>query len=77
MNAPNVRITNRHREDGGRWMIDPADTSRLAYIHALLKDLIREEPANDWHLETCGTVADWHRWNEAAPTLPTRTNHAR
>lgn len=63
MNTPNVRIVNRNREDGGRWMINPADTARLAYIDALLVDLRREEPLADWHLETQGTAIGWHRWN--------------
>jgi len=56
-----LRLTNKHREQGGQWFYTDRN---LAYARSLLADMRREEPSLDWHLECRGTVADWHRWQE-------------
>ena len=58
--TPNMRIVNTLGEDGGRWIVHPADTKRLAYIRRELAEMQRIEPSSGWRLETRGTTADWH-----------------
>lgn len=56
----NVRLINKWRENGGEWTVrSDADMKR---IQRELDAYRREEPRADWHLETRGTSASWHRW---------------
>ena len=57
-----LKLTNRTREDGGKWL--NATETTLTYARKLLREYRESEPLSDWHLETRGTVADWHRINE-------------
>jgi hypothetical protein len=61
----NVRLVNSFRKTGGHWAIDidtPNHVTTLNYIKSALAVYREVEPTADWHLETRGTVADWHRW---------------
>jgi hypothetical protein len=58
----NLRLVNKYREDGGGWI--DASTTTLAYAKKLLGEMREAEPADEWHLETRGTSADWHRIDE-------------
>lgn len=63
----NVRFRDKYGEEGGRASLDPSDPSVNRRVLRLLKDLkeMRElEPGHDWHLETMGEQAGWHRWND-------------
>jgi len=42
-----LRLTNKHREQGGQWFYTDRN---LAYARSLLADIQREEPGLDWHL---------------------------
>lgn len=55
----NIKLTNKYREAGGQWI--DANTATISYALKLLSEMNKAEPANDWHLETRGTVSDWHR----------------
>jgi hypothetical protein len=57
----NVRIVNKFREVGGSWIVAP-DDAKMAYVKKQLETYQAEEKDSDWHLETRGEVADWHRW---------------
>lgn len=58
---PTLRLTNKYREVGGDWFFSDRN---LAYAKSVLADLQREEPSHDWHLETRGSQANWHRWQD-------------
>ena len=57
----NLKLTNKYREDGGAWF--NADAKTIAYAQKILVECRETEPTNDWHLETRGESADWHRMN--------------
>ena len=60
-NGFNVKLVNMFGEDGGRWIVRPENRAMVAYINSELKSYQAEEPAVDWHLQTCGTVVGYHR----------------
>ena len=54
---PTLRIRARDGHIAGAWITDEI----TAYHRAMLAECRTEEPAADWHMESRGTVLDWHR----------------
>jgi hypothetical protein len=57
-----IRLTNKHREEGGQWYCQPQEVGKLAQVKLVLAECREAEPDADWHLEARGTQAGWHRW---------------
>lgn len=60
----NLKLTNKYREEGGHWI--NATSAILAYALKLCAECQEADPNSDWHLETRGTSADWHRFQGVA-----------
>lgn len=56
-NFTTLRLRNKHHENGGEWFAE----SVTDYHKRILAEVMAEEPAADWHLETRGLSAPWHR----------------
>ena len=58
----NLRLRSRDNDNGGEWY----DTNPHALQQARrgLTALQKAEPQNEWHLETRGTSATWHRYQD-------------
>ena len=63
----NVKLMNHARQSGGTWKVDPSHHTMIDYINRELTVFQQEEPHSDWHLESCGSLADWHRVIGALP----------
>lgn len=68
-----VRLRSKYGDNGGEYFIDPSDAKGMARVKKDLKSAQDEEPNFDWHLETRGTHAGWHRWREN-PVRRTKRN---
>ena len=62
MITDNVRFVDSDGSVDSSWHVEPGNMKRAEWSIALLHDYQREEPEREWHLETRGTVAGWHRW---------------
>lgn len=60
----NVRLVDGDGNVDSSWHVEPGNQGRIDWSFKLLADYISEEPEVGWHLETRGTIALWHDWNE-------------
>jgi hypothetical protein len=63
MTGDNVRLVDADGNVDSSWHVEPGDTKRAEWSVALLHEYRDAEPRRDWHLQTRGTVAGWHRWD--------------
>ena len=66
-NGFNVKLVDDLGRDGGRWRVQPDNTSLIVYINRELKAYRAEEPTANWHLQTCGTHIGYHRVHGTLP----------
>ena len=60
----NVRLVNRWGENGGEYTIPPDRPEGMSRVYRDLAEYRDLEPDSDWHLETRGTIATWHRMHD-------------